>query len=180
MASVTPADEPTLKQSTTPAMTPSEKILLTVRHILVPTDLTKDSLSAIRQAIHLGQYFGSRLTLLHVYLLPIAFEIPSGANIETELLKDQRQAEDALKEQGTFVRAAYPNCEWVFRTGGAVKSVADIALELRADLIVISANHHRWYNRFRQTEDADYIVHHSSCPVLMVTDSGDSLLNCPE
>ena len=116
----TPQGDPGLKWSIIPAGTPPKEIILAVRHILVPTDLTKDSLGAIRQAIHLGQYFGSRLTLLHVYQLPIAFEIANGANIETELLKAQRQAENTLKEQGMFVRAAYPNCEWIFRTGGAV------------------------------------------------------------
>jgi hypothetical protein len=36
------------------------------RRILVPIDLTQESLTTIRQSIRLAQHFGARLTLLHV------------------------------------------------------------------------------------------------------------------
>jgi nucleotide-binding universal stress UspA family protein len=111
-----------------------------VRHILVPLDLSHDSLTTIRQAIRLGQHFGSRITLLHVYEQPFPFEIPKGTHLKSELIKDQRQAEESLKEQGTLVRAAYPNCEWVLRSGDAGTTIVEVALELRADLIVISSH----------------------------------------
>ena len=54
-----------------------ERLLRGVRHILVPMDLAQDSLRTIAYGIRLGQHFGSRLTLLHVYQPPIAFGIPS-------------------------------------------------------------------------------------------------------
>jgi dihydrolipoamide dehydrogenase len=107
-----------------------ELALKPVRHILVPLDLSHGSLSTIRQAIRLGQHFGSRITLLHVYQQPIAFEISRGTNFNTELIKDQRQTEESLKEQGTLLRAAYPNCEWILRSGDAGAIILEVALEL--------------------------------------------------
>jgi nucleotide-binding universal stress UspA family protein len=154
--------------------------LRAVRHILVATDLTQDSLRTIHHAIRVGQHFGSRLTLLHVYQPPISFEIPGGANIETELLKDRREAEDALRAQGVSVRAAYPNCEWVFRSGGAGKSVVDVALELGADLVIISSHDHRWCNHFRRTTNAEHILRFASSPVLVVRENDDEFLYYPD
>jgi nucleotide-binding universal stress UspA family protein len=75
-----------------------------------------------------------------------------------------------------LVRAAYPNCEWVFRSGDAGKAIVDVALQLRVDLIVISSHHHHWRNRYRQTNNADHILRHASCPILEVSDSGESFL----
>jgi universal stress protein A len=148
------------------------------RRILVPIDLTQESLTTIRQSIRLAQHFGARLTLLHVYQPPISFETPGRSDRKRDLLDDQRQAEETLKEQGTSVRAAYANCEWIFCSGDPGKCVLDLALELRVDLIVISSHHAFWCDRFRRNNNnAAYILSHAPCPVLEVTDNGDSFLN---
>jgi nucleotide-binding universal stress UspA family protein len=154
-----------------------ESFLRGVRHILVPIDLAQDSLRTIAYAIRLGQHFGSRLTLLHVYQPPIAFGIPSWTSRNAALLKDRQEVEEILKAQGALVRAAYPNCEWRMRSGDPGKSIVDVALELGVDLIVISSHHRRWCNRYRPTNVADDILCHTACPILEVSDSGASFLN---
>jgi hypothetical protein len=74
--------------------------------------------------------------------------------------------------------AAHPNCEWIFRSGDPGRCVVDLALELRVDLIVISSHHAFWCDRFRRNNNnAAYILSHAPCPVLEVTDNGDSFLN---
>jgi universal stress protein A len=147
------------------------------RRILVPIDLTQESLTTIRQSIRLAQHFGARLILLHVYQPPISFETPGQPDLKRDLLEDHRQAEETLKEQGTSVRAAYPNCEWIFSSGDPGKCVLDLALGLRVDLIVISSHHAFWCDRFRRNNNnAAYILSHAPCPVLEVTDNGDSFL----
>jgi universal stress protein A len=153
-----------------------ERFLRGVHHILVPINLTQDSLRTIRYAIRLGQHYSSRLTLLHVYQLPVAFGIPSGTDRNTELLKDRHEAEETLKAQGALVRAAYPNCEWVMRSGDPGKGISVVALELGVDLIVLFSHHHHWYDRYRPINIADYILHHAACPILEVSDSGESSL----
>jgi nucleotide-binding universal stress UspA family protein len=155
-----------------------EGFLSEVRHILVPVNLAQDSLKTIRCAIRLGQHCGARLTLLHVYQLPVAFGIPSVTYKNAEFLQDRHEAEETLKALGASVRAAYPNCEWVMRSGDAGKGILDVALELGVDLIVISSHYHHWYDRYRPTNIADYIVRHAACPILEVSDSGESFLNC--
>jgi nucleotide-binding universal stress UspA family protein len=148
------------------------------RRILVPIDLTQESLTTIRQSIRLAQHFRALLTLLHVYQPPISFETPGRPDLKTHLLEDQRQAEETLKEQGTLVRAAHPNCEWILRSGDPGRCVVDLALELRVDSIVISSHHAFWCDRFRRNNNnVAYILSHSPCPVLEVTDNGDSFLN---
>jgi nucleotide-binding universal stress UspA family protein len=155
-----------------------ERFLRGVRHVLVPIDLAQDSLRTIAYAIRLGQHFGSRLMLLHVYQPPIAFGIPSGTSGNTELWKDRQEAEETLKAQGALVRAAYPNCEWVLRSGDPCKGIVDVTLELGVDLIVISSHHQRWCNRYRPTNIADDILRHTACPIVEISDSGASFLNC--
>ena len=132
-----------------------ERFLRRVRRILVPIDLAQDSLGTIRCGIRLGQHCGSRLTFLHVYQLPVAFGIPGGTTRNTELRKDRQEAEEMLKAQGVLVRAAYPDCEWLLRTGDAAKGIVDVALELGVDLIIISSHHHHWYNRYRPRAVSD-------------------------
>jgi nucleotide-binding universal stress UspA family protein len=148
------------------------------RHILVPINLAQESLGTIRCAIRLGQHFGSRLTLLHVYQLPLTFGTTSGPYRNTELLQDRHVAEEKLKAQGALVRAAYPNCEWIMHSGDPGKGILEVALKLGADLIVISSHHHHWYDRYRPTNIADYILCHATCAILEVSDSGESFLNC--
>jgi nucleotide-binding universal stress UspA family protein len=157
---------------------PIERFLGRVHHILVPINLIQDSLRTIRYAIRLGQHCDSRLTLLHVYQLPVAFGISSGTDRNTELLQDRHEAEETLKAQGTLVRAAYPNCEWIMHSGDPGKGILEVALKLGADLIVISSHHHHWYDRYRPTNIADYILCHATCAILEVSDSGESFLNC--
>jgi nucleotide-binding universal stress UspA family protein len=155
-----------------------ERLLRGVRHILVPMDLAEDSLRTIAYAIRLGQHFDSRLTLLHVYQPPISFGIPSWSSRNTELLKDRQEVEEMLKAQGALVRAAYPNCEWILRSGDPGKAIVDVALELGVDLVVISSHHQRWYNRYRATNITDDILRHTACPIVEVSDRGASFLNC--
>jgi nucleotide-binding universal stress UspA family protein len=156
-----------------------ERFLPGVRHILVPIDLAQDSLRTIAYAIRLGQHSGSRLTLLHVYQPPIAFGIPSWTSRNAELLKDRQEVEEILKAQGALVRAAYSNCEWILRSGDPGKVIVDVALELGVDLIVISSHHQHWCNRYRPTNIVDDILRHTPCPIVEVSDSGASFLNCP-
>ena len=155
-----------------------ERFLRGVRHILVPIDLAQYSLRTIAYAIHLGQHFGSRLTLLHVYQPPIVFGIPSWTSRNTEILKDRQEVEEMLKAQGALVRAAYPNCEWILRSGEPGKGIVDVALELGVDLVVISSHRQRWCNRYHPTDIADVILRHTACPIVEVSDSGASFLNC--
>jgi universal stress protein A len=151
-----------------------ERFLRGVRHVLVPISLAQNSLRTIWRAIRLGQHCGARLTLLHVYQPPVAFDNSRGTCKNTELLQHRHEAEETLKAQGALVRAAYTNCEWVMRFGDAGKGILDVALELGVDIIVISTHDHHWYERYRPANIADYILRHATCPILEVSDSGET------
>ncbi len=152
----------------------------TLRHILVPTDLTSDSPATVRYAIHLGRHLGSRITLLHVYEPPMALGNTIRNRTTIELLKDHRQVEEALKALGTTVPAAYPNCEWILRSGDPGLCIVEVARELGVNLIVISSHHHHWIDRYRQSNNVGSILRHAPCPILTVSDGGEPVLTCPD
>jgi universal stress protein A len=152
-----------------------------VRQILVPIDLTSDFPETVRIAIHLAGDLGSKITLLHVYEPPLlALGNTIGNRITIELLKDHRQVEEALRALGATVRAAYPNCEWILRSGDPGLSIVEVACELGVDLILISSHHRHWIDRYRQTNNIAHILHHAPCPILTVSDDGELLLNRPD
>jgi hypothetical protein len=53
-------------------------------------------------------------------------------------LEDRHEAEETLKAQGALVRAAYPNCEWVMRSGDAGKGILEMS---RLNLAWISSSY---------------------------------------
>jgi hypothetical protein len=47
-----------------------------------------------------------------------------------------------------------------------------------ADYVISDERQQRWYNRYRPTNIADDILRHPACPIVEVSDSGASFLNC--
>jgi len=151
-----------------------------VRHILVPTDLTSNCPQNVRYAIHLARHLDSRITLLHVYQPPVPLGNTIRDRTTMDLLKDHRQVEEALKALGTTVRAAYPNCEWILRSGDPGSCIMEAARELGVNLIVVSSHHHHWIDRYRQSNNVNYVLRHAPCPTLTVSDGGEPILSCPD
>jgi len=109
---------------------------LKVRRILVPIDFTPEPIAAIRHAVALGRPHRSFLYLLHVQPPPRQRQWPMDGSPERGRTAAYRHLIDLIGREGLDP----------FTTTGLVRSgspddvVADYALEINADLIVLEVH----------------------------------------
>jgi nucleotide-binding universal stress UspA family protein len=149
-----------------------------IKEILVPTDLTKESQTALRCAISLARVFGAHLTLLHVYQEPYSLDYLRGPQA-CGAIRHRRGAEAALAALAAEVRENQVDCSTDFQYGALCEEIANAA-ENR-DLIVISTHQYGWLGRLAYGSDAERILRHALSPVFVVPgDKGVSALQMGE
>ncbi len=136
--------------------------------ILAPTDLSVGSRQALNYAIYLAELVGAQLTLVHFYDETCPQISPIGSRGYESMLKEERAFQNNLYALRDEIRAVYRNCSSRFYIGNPIKEIPKVAKELRADLIVISA--HDPQGAFSQIfgSDAEKILCHAPCPVLII------------
>ena len=141
-----------------------------IKTILVPTDLRPESIIAIRYALTLAKQFDANLTLLHVLEEPYTSdtELKPGAKELPVLGKGNEERELALLE--AEIRLEHRNCRSFFRVGTPFLQIVHEAENIAASLIVISSHSYRWLERLLHGSTADFILHRTLCPVLIVKD----------
>lgn len=85
-----------------------------------------------------------------------------------ELRKARQGAENALLAVCEEIRAKYSKCDTYFQCGEPHELIVAAARNLKSDLIVLSAHDCRWLNHLLFGSDAEDILHHAPCPVLVV------------
>jgi nucleotide-binding universal stress UspA family protein len=138
-------------------------------HILAPTDFSPNSDMAINYAIHLAQRLGAKLTLLHIVPEPSALDYPMGGISTEEIERWQREAEERLANQLTRAKLVYQEVDTVQHTAlhprdEIVRAVSDLS----ADLLVISTHGYTGWKHFLFGSDAEKILEHAPCPVLVL------------
>ena len=108
-----------------------------IRHILAPTDLSKDSRGSVNHAMSLALRFQARLTLLYIFRMPKSSESGSAVSKSEEIQESRDRAELRLLKFYDVIRAQYPNTEVVFRTGDPDADISQIAAFLGVDLVVV-------------------------------------------
>ncbi|WP_430417370.1 universal stress protein [Parasphingorhabdus sp.] len=121
------------------------------KKILVATDLTARADRPFARAKMLADMWKADRTLLFVSPEKKEVEIEK---IETLLLRTY--GEDA------------EGCNLAINYGSAPKVIADTALQLESDLIVVGAARHNNISDFFLGTAVDHLVHHASAPVLIV------------
>jgi universal stress protein A len=141
---------------------------LSIKRILVPTPLTSDGSKVIHYAMAFASRFGAELILLHVY------EAKGSADLSLNMIDDtivderRERAEDALRELCFEISEIYPHCDMCFRSGTPSEEIMLAARDLDADLIVVSTHKHHWYRQVLDKSDAEKLLRHTPCPVLVV------------
>ena len=145
--------------------------MIVFKHILVPTDLSEPSEGALLTAIELAQAFKAKLTLLHVWNVPLmgyaeALEWPT-ENME----KAARKALDDLRAR---VAKAVPATEASLANGPEWERILDAVQERSVDLVVMGTHGRRGLPRLVLGSVAEKIVRLCPVPVLTVRgrDSG--------
>ena len=149
-----------------------QETALRIKTILVAVDLSSHSGRTVAYAVSIARQFGASLKVIHVYSAPTATEF--GAPEMCRLLeKDREDVERRLASLAERVRAKYPRCESLLRTGDPSEQVARAARLVGANLIVVGRHHQTFLGRLLTLDQAPKIVQRAACPVL-VSDDDDN------
>lgn len=137
------------------------------KHILVPTDFDKASAAALELAVSMAKTFDAKLTLLHVWELPIYpymdFMLNSAviSEVEEAAVKGLDQALQTLKQQ-------LATAESKLKTGLPWEGVLAAITELGADLVIMGTHGRHGLSRLTLGSVAERVVRLASVPVLTV------------
>jgi universal stress protein A len=150
-------------------------VLIALKQILVPTDLTEESQKAVSYGLVLARCFGAHLTLLHIYQEPYSVDYLRGPQACAAISELRRNSEIALAALLEQVAEQYPNCSAEFRYGAVCEEIVKTAKERKIDLIVISTHHYNWLMRLAYGCDAEQILRRAPCPMLIVFENEQAL-----
>jgi nucleotide-binding universal stress UspA family protein len=83
-------------------------------------------------------------------------------------LSEENTANDYLNGQKESLEAQGLDVDYVVISGSAGETIVNYAQENECTLIAIATHGHGGFRRFALGSTADYVVHHSSIPVLTV------------
>jgi nucleotide-binding universal stress UspA family protein len=139
------------------------------RHVLGATDFSECSKAALDAAIELAKRYGSALTLVHVFTLPIypyMDIVPMTIDIETPA---REAASEGLHKALAAARTQLPSAEAVLKQAGAVwEQILATAREVGACLIVLGTHGRTGVSHALIGSVAERVVRHSPVPVLTV------------
>lgn len=139
--------------------------MTTFRHILVPTDFGDVAKHAADVACEIAQRFGSKVTLMHVWTIPIPV-YAEGVVVPVDLV--MRAAEEALAEEVKRVQGKCPKVAWVLLPGSPAGAIVEGITEHGCDLVVMGTHGRRGLPRALLGSVAERVVRTSPAPVLTV------------
>jgi nucleotide-binding universal stress UspA family protein len=153
---------------------------LKLRKILVPTDLSKNSATAINYATSLTKLTGAHLTLIHVFQIPDYATNPeiylSAKAPQSDIAAAQCRAVNHLQSACEKIMASGVKCEAKMRTGVPYQEIIGEAEKIAPDLIVMGTQGDKSLARFLMGSTAERVLRHTPCPVLVArhcrTDAG--------
>jgi nucleotide-binding universal stress UspA family protein len=130
-----------------------------------------------------AQRFHSAVVLLRVVHLPgitvpLSFPGEPGTPMQTRgaiehVLKEQKDAEDYLEKVAGILGEKGLKTESVVLTGAPGETITEYAHENGFTVIAIATHGHGGLRRLALGSTAEFVLHHSSLPLLMVTGSSE-------
>lgn len=142
--------------------------MLNYKHILLTTDLSKDTDKIADHAKAIAERSKAKISIVHVVEhTPVVygggeFSIPLDINLEEALTEHARKA---LAKLGKHLGIA--EADQYVETGSVKLAVANLAQKIHADLIVVGAHGRHGIERFLGAT-ANAILHAAKCDVLTV------------
>jgi universal stress protein A len=138
-------------------------------HLLVPTDFSPNSEKAMSYAIELAKLAGAKLTLLHVVPEPSALDYTMQGIPVDEIAGWQKEAAERLAEQLARAKLEYQNVESLQTLALHPRDeIVRAAAQLSADLLVLSTHGYTGWKHLLFGSDAEQILEHAPCPVLII------------
>ena len=143
--------------------------MIEIQRILCPIDFSEYSRHALDHAVALARWYGSTITVLHVFsTTPVAAFAPGMPNFEPivltsadrdQLLVDVKRFIDTESAPGVSIDAE-------IREGDAVGEILSLATE--ADLLVLGTHGRSGFERLLLGSVTEKLLRKASCPVLTV------------
>lgn len=141
-----------------------------VNTVLVPLDGSAFGEHALPHALAIARRAGATLELLHVHLTPAPMFLDPYPGMESPIdahaRKEAQAYLDGVKQKlepiaGVTVRTAV-------REGGVAEAIQQQAVDVRADLVVMTTHGRGPFSRFWLGSVADELLRHSPVPLLLV------------
>ena len=137
------------------------------RTILLATDGSEDSARARDAAVDLARETGSELHVVHVGLLS-PWAVPDTLS-DAQFERLRQQAQQVLDGEVSKIQEAGGNLADVhLKMGRADVEIVRLAQQIRAGLLVIGNRGQGTIARILLGSDAESIVRHAPCPVMVV------------
>jgi len=141
------------------------------KHILLPTDGSELSLTAVRDGVRFAKEIGARVTALHVTapfhpteMTPSAFT----AHLQEHDANAKESAEQALGAFTEAARAAGVPCATVHRVSNSpYEAIIALAGEAGCDLIFMASHGRRGVAALLLGSETSNVLTHSKIPVLV-------------
>jgi nucleotide-binding universal stress UspA family protein len=141
---------------------------LSLRRILVPTDLSDFSLQALPVAVELATRFDADLLLVHVIEPPLWATDVGGIPVSVPAYEGEHKKRAEQKLQQVARSLAPARARVLLREGHPLTQIVTTAGDERADLIVVSTHGRSGLAHALLGSVAERIVRHAPCPVLTV------------
>ena len=143
--------------------------MVTISHILCPTDFSPVSANAETYAAALAKYYGARLSLVHIDP-PMPVMAPYGEiPVDIRLFDEQRrQAEQDLAAAGARARAGGITVDTSLVGGYPGREVLALAREQDVDLIVLGSHGRGGLEHLLLGSVAEKVLRKAPCPVMVV------------
>jgi len=146
------------------------------QRILVPVDGSDTARRGLSEAIAIARALGASIRLVHVVTrLPLVSPALSGPAVQDLLDQLRSSGESILHDSLTAVRDAgiAVDSRLIEALGAeAGECIIEQSASWPADLIVCGTHGRRGLRRMLMGSDAEYIVRHSTVPVLLVHGTG--------
>ena len=141
-----------------------------IKNILVGVDGSKPSVQSCHYAMDLATQTSAQLTFLFVIETPQVIPVgPLSGYVTTAPARSEEEVRkaEAIVEQ---VAKERPGLKITTRVelGDPVDTICDVAKNMNVDLLIVGARGHNAAQRFLLGSVSDRVVHHASCPVLVV------------
>ena len=146
-----------------------------VKHILLPTDGSKLSNQAVKQAIELAKALGAKITAVHVvggyhqFLPDEGFVMPEIPALKKRFEQEQAvRAKKILDSVKGAAQMAGVACDVVVATSDVpYEMIIKQATKLKCDLIIMASHGRRGFQGILLGSETQKVLTHSKIPVLV-------------
>jgi nucleotide-binding universal stress UspA family protein len=137
--------------------------------IIAPTDFSAISLNAVNYAADLATVISTKLTLIHVYTLPMAFsEVPVSAYSVEQLETDAEEQMKQLKEKISERSGGRLTIDTILREGDVLFEIEKYCESVNPYAVVMGAESASAFERFLLGRKTIAAMNHITWPIIVV------------